>query len=73
MDIRVLEIKSSQIVATASAVGKASSLRPAGNKATGVLPVTMNGFSRAPMEKEIRSYIQDAVEKIAKSIPKEYY
>lgn len=74
IDLRIIDAKTSQIVAATSVVGKSTSFGVAG--ATwigGSLPVALGGFSKTPIEKAIRVCIQKAVEYIVSQTPKEYY
>jgi len=74
MDIRVIDAKTSQIVAAASVEGEATSIALGGvSNIGGVLPVAMGGFSKTPTEKAIRVCIQKAVEFIASQTPAVYY
>lgn len=73
MDIRIIDAKTSQIVAIASARGKASKIGLGGDTLIGALPVSMRGFSQTPMEKAIRNCIQKAVKEIVNRTPKEYF
>jgi curli biogenesis system outer membrane secretion channel CsgG len=74
MDIRVIDAKTSQIVAAASVEGEATNFALGGAaNIGGVLPVAMGGFSKTPTEKAIRVCIQKAVEFIVSQTPADYY
>jgi curli biogenesis system outer membrane secretion channel CsgG len=74
IDIRVIDAKTSQIVAAASVEGEATNIALGGAaNIGGVLPVAMGGFSKTPTEKAIRVCIQKAVEFIASQTPAVYY
>lgn len=74
MDIRIIDTKTSQIVAATSVEGKASSFALGGaTRIGGSLPVALGGFSKTPTEKAIRVCIQKAVEYIVSQTPDEYY
>lgn len=74
MDIRIIDTKTSQIVAATSVEGKASSFALGGvTRIGGSLPVALGGFSKTPTEKAIRVCIQKAVDFIASRTPAEYY
>jgi len=74
IDIRIIDLKTSQIVAATSVEGSATSF--GGGVATsfgGVLPVGLGGFSKTPIEKAIRLCIQAAVDYIVSQTPAVYY
>jgi len=74
IDIRIIDMKTSQIVAAASVEGSASSFGLGGRTTIGgSLPVSLNGFNNSPIEKAIRVCIQKAVEYIVSQTPREYY
>lgn len=74
MDIRIIDTKTSQIVAATSVEGKATSFALGGaTRIGGSLPVGLGGFSKTPTEKAIRVCIQKAVEYIVSQTPAEYY
>lgn len=74
MDIRIIDTKTSQIVAATSVEGSATSFGLGGwTSIGGSLPVALGGFSKTPTEKAIRVCIQKAVEYIASQTPTEYY
>lgn len=74
MDIRIIDTKTSQIVAATSVEGSATSVGLGGATTIGgSLPVALGGFSKTPTEKAIRVCIQKAVEYIASQTPTEFY
>lgn len=74
MDIRIIDTKTSQIVAAMSVEGEATSFAVGGATTIGdTLPVALGGFSKTPTEKAIRICIQKAVDYIASQTPTEYY
>jgi len=74
IDIRVIDAKTSQIVAATTVEGKASSFALGGfTNVGGSLPVALGGFSKTPTEKAIRVCIQRAVEFLVTKTPVEYY
>jgi curli biogenesis system outer membrane secretion channel CsgG len=74
IDIRIIDTKTSQIVAATSVEGKSTSIGAEGSTwIGGSLPVSLGGFSKTPVEKAIRVCIQKAVEYIVSRTPAEYY
>jgi len=73
IDVRIIDTKTSQIVAATSVVGSASSFGVGGSTSIGSLPVTLGGLSKTPAEQAIRVCIQKAVEYIVSKTPAEYY
>ncbi|MFP4081859.1 MAG: CsgG/HfaB family protein [Candidatus Aminicenantes bacterium] len=74
MDIRIIDAKTSQIVAATSVEGEATSFGLGGaTSIAGTLPVALGGFSKTPTEKAIRVCILKAVEYIVSQTPQEYY
>ncbi len=74
MDIRIIDAKTSQIVAATSVEGNATNVALGGaTRIGGSLPVALGGFSKTPIEKAIRICIQKAVEYIVSQTPREYY
>jgi curli biogenesis system outer membrane secretion channel CsgG len=74
IDIRIIDMKTSQIVAATSVEGSATSF--GGGVATrlgGALPVGLGGFSKTPTEKAIRVCIQAAVDYVVAQTPATYY
>ncbi|MEW5902310.1 MAG: CsgG/HfaB family protein [Acidobacteriota bacterium] len=74
IDIRIIDTKTSQIVAATTVQGQATSFGAGGaTYIGGSLPVALGGFSKTPTEKAIRVCIQKAVEYIASQTPQTYY
>jgi curli biogenesis system outer membrane secretion channel CsgG len=74
IDIRVIDAKTSQIVAAATVTGSATSVGAIGGaNIGGKLPVGLGGFAKTPTEQAIRNCIQKAVEYIVTKTPAEYY
>jgi len=74
IDIRIIDTKTSQIVAATSVEGDSTSFGAEGSTSIGgSLPVSLGGFSKTPVEKAIRVCIQKAVEYIVSQTPAEYY
>ena len=76
IDVRIIDAKTSQIVAaaTATVTGSATSFGAAGGaNIGGRLPVALGGWSKTPTEQAIRTCIQKAVEYIVTKTPTEYY
>ena len=74
IDIRIIDAKTSQIVAATSVEGDSTSFGAQGSTWVGSsLPVSLGGFSKTPVEKAIRVCIQKAVEYIVSQTPAEYY
>jgi curli biogenesis system outer membrane secretion channel CsgG len=74
IDIRIIDTKTSQIVAATSVQGDSTSFGVQGSTwVGGSLPVSLGGFSKTPVEKAIRVCIQKAVEYIVSQTPADYY
>lgn len=74
IDLRIIDAKTSQIVAATTVEGSATSFGAAGATTIGGnLPVALGGFSKTPTEKAIRVCIQNAVDYIVSRTPNEYY
>jgi len=74
IDIRIIDVKTSQIVASTSVEGNISSIGLEGSTEIGSsLPVSLSGFNKTPIEKAIRVCIRKAVEYIVGQTPREYY
>jgi curli biogenesis system outer membrane secretion channel CsgG len=74
LDIRVIDAKTSEIVAAMKVTGRTSDF---GLEATpeedSKLPVSLSIFTHRPAERAIRSAVQKAVAEIIKQTPPEYY
>jgi len=73
IDIRIIDTKTSQIVAATSVVGNAKSFGLGGATRIGSIPVALGGLSKTPIEQAIRVCIQEAVNYIVSQTPAEYY
>lgn len=74
IDVRIIDAKTSQIVAAAAVTGSATSFGALGGaNIGGRLPVALGGWSKTPTEQAIRTCIQKAVEYIVSKTPAEYY
>lgn len=74
IDIRIIDAKTSQIVAATSVEGESTSFGVRGSSYVGgKLPVSLGGFSKTPVEKAIRVCIQRAVDYIVTQTPQSYY
>jgi len=74
IDIRVIDAKTSRILAAQSVDGKAQDIGGLGGLAVGgPLAVGFGAFAKTPMEKAIRVCLQTAVSFIAQQTPAEYY
>ena len=74
IDIRIIDTKTSQIVAATSVQGDSTSFGAEGSTWVGnSLPISLGGFSKTPIEKAIRVCIQKAVEYIVTQTPTDYY
>lgn len=74
IDIRIIDTKTSQIVAATSVEGDATSFAAGGaTRLGGALPVALGGFSKTPIEKAIRVCIEKAVDYISGQTPQDYY
>jgi curli biogenesis system outer membrane secretion channel CsgG len=77
IDVRVIDTKSSRIVAAASVEGKATDFSLGGALAGagggGALAGALGGWSKTPTEKALRICIQEAVRFIVSKTPQTYY
>ncbi len=74
IDIRVIDAKTSRILAATSVEGKANDIGGlAGISVGGPLAIGFGGFAKTPMEKAIRVCLQAAVSFIAQQTPAQYY
>lgn len=74
LDIRVIDAKTSRIVAAQSVQGKAHDLGGAiGLVGPIPLGIGLGGYSKTPMEKAVRICLQAAVDFIARQTPAQYY
>jgi curli biogenesis system outer membrane secretion channel CsgG len=77
IDVRVIDAKTSRVVAAASVEGKATDFALggalAGAGAGGALGGALGGWSKTPTEKALRICIQEAVKFIVAKTPQTYY
>jgi curli biogenesis system outer membrane secretion channel CsgG len=73
IDIRVIDAKTSRILAAQSVEGRAQDIGGLGAIAPGPLAVGFGAFAKTPMEKAIRLCLQTAVNFIAQQTPAQYY
>ena len=73
IDIRVIDAKTSRILAATSVEGEATDIELGGGLAGGMLSAGLGGWKNTPMEKAMRICIQKAVEFIASKTPQQYY
>lgn len=73
IDIRVIDAKTSRILAAQSVQGRASDIGGLAGIAVGPLAQGFGGFAKTPMEKAIRLCLQAAVNFIAQQTPAQYY
>jgi len=74
LDIRIIDTKTSQIVAATSVAGSATSFGAGGvTRIGGTLPIGLGGFAKTPTEQAIRVCIQKAIEYIVSQTPSEFY
>jgi curli biogenesis system outer membrane secretion channel CsgG len=74
IDIRIIDAKTSRILAAQSVEGKAQDIGGLGGIAVGgPLAIGFGGFAKTPMEKAIRVCLQTAVAFIANQTPAQYY
>jgi curli biogenesis system outer membrane secretion channel CsgG len=74
IDIRVIDAKTSRILAAQSVEGRAQDIGGLGGLAVGgPLAVGFGAFAKTPMEKAIRLCLQTAVNFIAQQTPAQYY
>ncbi len=73
IDVRVIDAKTSRILAATSVEGKATDIGGLGAIGLGPLGIGLGAYAKTPMEKAIRVTIQKAVEFIASQTPAQYY
>ncbi|HEY6000085.1 MAG TPA: CsgG/HfaB family protein [bacterium] len=73
IDIRVIDAKTSRILAAQTVEGRAQDIGGLGAIAPGPLAIGFGAFAKTPMEKAIRVCIQTAVNFIAQQTPAQYY
>lgn len=73
IDVRVIDAKTSRILAATSVEGEATNVKLGGGLAGGALAAGLGGWKNTPMEKAMRICIQRATEFIASKTPQRYY
>ena len=77
LDLRVIDARTSRILAATSVEGKATDVGGLGGFQIGggksELGIGLGGFSKTPMEKAIRIALREAVNFISSRAPAEYY
>ncbi|HWR98804.1 MAG TPA: CsgG/HfaB family protein [Candidatus Methanoperedens sp.] len=74
IDVRIIDAKTSRILAAQSVEGKAQDIGGLGGLAVGgPLAIGFGAFAKTPMEKAIRVCLQTAVNFIANQTPAQYY
>jgi curli biogenesis system outer membrane secretion channel CsgG len=74
IDVRVIDVKTSQIVAATTIEGSGSLVGvQSPQDPWGALPPTLDAFSKTPLEKALRSCIQKSVQYISANTPAEYF
>ncbi|MFB3819033.1 MAG: CsgG/HfaB family protein [Candidatus Methylomirabilales bacterium] len=73
LDMRLIDTRTSRIVAAASVKGEATDIAGLGSLAGGGLSGELSGYSKTPMEKAIRLAIQNAVQFVMAQTPAQYY
>ncbi|MCP3873344.1 MAG: hypothetical protein GY699_09355 [Desulfobacteraceae bacterium] len=73
IDVRVIDAKTSRILAATSVEGEATDVKLGGGIAGGALSMGLGGWKNTPMEKALRICINKAVDFIASKTPQRYY
>jgi outer membrane protein OmpA-like peptidoglycan-associated protein/curli biogenesis system outer membrane secretion channel CsgG len=73
LDMRLIDTRTSRIVAATSVKGDATDIAGLGGLAGGGLSGELSGYSKTPMEKAIRLAIQNAVQFVLAQTPAQYY
>lgn len=73
IDLRIIDTRTSRIVAATSVEGEATDIAGVGALAGGNLGVGLSGYAKTPMEKAIRIAIQEAVKFIVSKTPTQYF
>ena len=77
MDIRIIDTKTSEILAATTVKGEARDINIGGALSVltggGSLGGNLDSFANTPMEKAIRTCIYQAVKFMAENTPKEYF
>ncbi len=73
IDLRIVDAKTSRILAATSVEGKAQDVGGIAGIGVGPLGVGLGGFAKTPMEKAIRLCLRTAVQFISNQTPAQYY
>lgn len=73
VDLRVIDTKTSRIVAATSVQGEATDIAGMGSLGGANLAVGLSGYAKTPMEKAVRIAIQEAVKFVVSKTPVQYY
>lgn len=73
IDLRIVDTRTSRIVAATSVEGKATDIAGLGALAGPDLGVGLSGYAKTPMEKAVRLAIQKAVGFVVSKTPAQYY
>lgn len=73
IDLRIIDTRTSRILAATSVEGKATDIAGLGTLAAGALGVGLSGYAKTPMEKAVRIAIQEAVNFVVSKTPAQYY
>lgn len=73
IDIRIIDARTSRVVAATSVEGKATDIAGMGSFAGPVLGVGLSGYAKTPMEKAIRIAIKAGVEFVVSKTPADYF
>lgn len=73
LDMRLIDTRTSRIVAATSVKGEATDIAGLGGLAGGGLSGELSGYSKTPMEKAVRLAIQNAVQFVLAQTPAQYY
>lgn len=73
IDLRIIDTRTSRIVAATSVQGKATDIAGLGAIAGPSLGVGLSGYAKTPMEKAVRIAIQEAVNFVVNKTPGRYY
>lgn len=73
IDMRVIDARTSRVVAATSVEGKAAGYAGAGALGGSSLGAGLGGFAKTPMEAAIRKTIEEAVDFVVARTPQDYY
>jgi len=73
LDLRVVDAKTSRVVAATSVQGEATDIAGMGSLGGANLAGGLSGYAKTPMEKAVRIAIQEAVKFVVSKTPAQYY